>query len=137
MSDRYTALLAWVEKWQIKDGYKSGNLPYSPGTGSVGLGWLPLLDELAKELIALGWNRKLGQVKEKFGGLRFYIGGDSEASADKINKIEACVCAAEQESYTICEDCGGEGSPRKSSWIRTLCDACNDSRYTNSPWHNV
>jgi len=137
MSDRYNALAAWVEKYQIKDGYKEEALPYSSHAGSVGLGWMPILEELAKELVSLGWNRRLDQVKEKFGGLRFYIGGDSGASIDKINKIEARIVAAENESYTICEDCGAPGEPRKSSWIRTLCAACNDSRYTNSPWHNV
>ena len=137
MSDRYSALEEWVEKWQIKDGYKSGDLPYSPGNGSVGLGWLPLLDKLAKELVDLGWNRTLDQVKEKFGGLRFYIGINLDITSDVDSKIHECIYAAEQESYTTCEDCGAPGSPRKSSWIRTLCDACNDSRYINSPWHNV
>jgi hypothetical protein len=32
-----------------------------------------ILTPLAKDLIDLGWNRKLNQVKLKFGELRFYL----------------------------------------------------------------
>ena len=56
------------------------------------------------------------QVKEKFGGLRFYIGSADKEFFDAID-------AAEEESYTICEECGQPGILREDlGWILTLCD---------------
>lgn len=54
------------------------------------------------------------QVKEKFGGLRFYVNG---ASAEHDAKIEF----AESMSYRTCEVCGRPGKPTRDGWIRTLC----------------
>lgn len=54
------------------------------------------------------------QVKEKFGGLRFYYrGGDTF--------IEGIAAMAESMSYVTCEECGNPGKPNTSGWIRTLC----------------
>lgn len=55
------------------------------------------------------------QVKEKFGGLRFYYtGGD-----DYISGLEHM---AESMSYRTCEVCGAPGTSTKGSWIRVLCE---------------
>lgn len=55
------------------------------------------------------------QVKEKFGGLRFYYrGGD--------DYIRGVVDMAEEMSYVTCEECGAPGKPTKGGWIRTLCE---------------
>ena len=55
------------------------------------------------------------QVKEKFGGLRFYhVNGDEFVSG--------AVALAEKMSYTICEECGQPGKLRNTTWMRTLCD---------------
>ena len=42
------------------------------------------------------------QVKEKFGGLRFYVGAAIRPVHDLIHK-------AEDKSYEICEECGKPG----------------------------
>lgn len=56
------------------------------------------------------------QVKEKFGGLRFYTrGGDRLTSG--------MTWMAEEMSYKICEICGQPGSRRGNGWIYTACDA--------------
>lgn len=55
------------------------------------------------------------QVKEKFGGLRFYVGGAPDEVYDAIRK-------AEDLSLTICMICGAPGKPRGGGWILTLCD---------------
>jgi hypothetical protein len=57
------------------------------------------------------------QVKEKFGGLRFYYGG-----GDK--HIEGLVSFAEALSYTLCDVCGGPARSRNSpgGWIFTRCE---------------
>jgi hypothetical protein len=80
-------------------------------------GWYPLIQELISDLIELGWNKEINQVKEKFGGLRFYINDGSSEIHEKI--IEA-----ERKSYTICEVCAESGKLRKDlGWLLTLCDS--------------
>lgn len=55
------------------------------------------------------------QIKEKFGGLRFYYqGGDAE--------VHGMVTMAEAWAGFSCEVCGERGERRNSGWIRTLCD---------------
>lgn len=57
------------------------------------------------------------QVKEKFGGLRFYMTSADDQIYDLIRK-------AEEESYSTCEYCGSNGELRDTRWRRTLCDDC-------------
>lgn len=87
--------------------------------GCVGKGWGKILDSLVDDLIELGWDGQVLQVKEKFGGLRFYIGGGTESIFSRIGK-------AESESLRTCEECGEIGTPRTSvnGWIKTLCWKC-------------
>ncbi len=59
------------------------------------------------------------QVKEKYGGLRFYVSGGDEAT-DKM------IAEAERDSYAICEKCGSTvGVHQTKGWIQTLCLKCN------------
>jgi len=54
------------------------------------------------------------QVKEKYGGLRFYaIGGD--------DYTEGLIDMASALSLRVCETCGAPARQTKSGWIRTLC----------------
>ena len=55
------------------------------------------------------------QVKEKFGGLRFYMNGGTESH-------NAFVSFAESMSDRTCEVCGERGKRRGGGWIRTLCN---------------
>jgi hypothetical protein len=55
------------------------------------------------------------QVKEKFGGLRFYYHGGDE-------HISGMVRMAESWASVTCETCGDRGTIRHGGWIRTLCD---------------
>jgi len=82
----------------------------------VGNGWFGLIKSLINDLTELGWNKETTQVKEKFGGLRFYI----NAGSDEIHQR---IIQAEKESYTVCEKCGEPGELRKDNgWYSTLCD---------------
>lgn len=58
------------------------------------------------------------QVKEKFGGLRFYYsGGDST--------IHGMVWLAEHMSYNICEICGStKNMGSTTGWIKNICEDC-------------
>lgn len=80
-------------------------------------GWYPLIQKLIEDLIQLGWDKKVTQVKEKFGGLRFYINEGSD-------EVHTRITEAEIKSYTICEMCGAPGEIRRDiGWYRTLCDS--------------
>ena len=58
---------------------------------------------------------KAVQIKEKFGGLRYYIDGGDET-------IYGMIRLAESLSFTICEECGESGKLRSGGWMKTLCD---------------
>jgi hypothetical protein len=55
------------------------------------------------------------QVKEKFGGLRFYV---QAATKEHYNYISF----AESMSYRTCESCGADGKTYTDGWHTTLCD---------------
>lgn len=107
--------------------------------GFPGDGWEPLIRRLSEKLETLIQEYKDSnpdvpdyelpravQVKEKFGGLRFYM---SHYLGDLADVMVPLIMAAEEESLTICERCGapGELRGRKSgrAWILTLCDDCH------------
>ena len=58
------------------------------------------------------------QVKEKFGGLRFYV----DNSDDYVRGV---IAMAESMRYRTCEDCGAPGKQSGKGWIKTVCDTCN------------
>lgn len=83
---------------------------------SVNYGWYPIIKDLIDDLIKLGWDKNVVQVKEKFGGLRFYI----DEGSDEMFKL---ILEAEKKSYKTCELCGEKGQLRTDiGWYLTLCD---------------
>jgi hypothetical protein len=58
---------------------------------------------------------EIQQIKEKFGGLRFYYDGGDE-------RIYGMETMAESWAIRTCETCGNVGEQRGGGWIRTLCD---------------
>ena len=107
----------WVDKWKIGPGMNDRTGLYSGNDGAVGEGWVPILDRLAEDLVNMGWDRHLGQVKEKFGTLRFYIGQSTEEMLDRIDRASA-------ETAITCEECGSPGKMRSGGWIVVRCDNC-------------
>lgn len=94
-----------------------------------GDGWYPLLNALCRKLMWDGrdhehkWVRQdppvVVQVKEKFGGLRFYV--DSSTDID-----DAIIEFAELLSYSICENCGSmKDVSQTKGWIKTRCLSCH------------
>ena len=86
------------------------------GLASVAPGWAKLINKLfdakPKDTVVV-------QVKEKFGGLRFYTGPCPE----EFHKL---ISATENESYTVCEVCGDPGKLNTNrSWVKTLCIKCD------------
>lgn len=76
-------------------------------------GWKSLIDPLIE--YCEKHNIKILQIKEKFGGLRFYTGAAPDEFYEMVHK-------AEQESYKTCEVCGEPGKLYKDGWLKTLCD---------------
>lgn len=69
------------------------------------------------------------QVKEKFGGLRFYLSGypiQPEIDA----KVSAYINFAESLSYKVCSECGNKSDPdeEERGWIYTLCKSCKNTK---------
>lgn len=82
-------------------------------------GWDDLLKELIlkiKELTKPG-EFKVLQVKEKFGGLRFYYMQWGSGNPIVENLIEI----AESESFEICDICGKPGELTGAYWGATRC----------------
>lgn len=104
--------------------YDKLNVPLGKG---VGPGWLPLVEGLITELDELypGWSCE--QIKEKYGGLRFYAEPPEGVS---FQTFQGTIDDYENQSYKTCEICGEPGDPEpgpneKDSpfrWINTLCD---------------
>jgi len=60
------------------------------------------------------------QVKEKFGGLRFYTNYSDEY-------IDGVIAMAESMSLKTCEQCGNPGNDESDGyWISTLCEPCRE-----------
>lgn len=103
--------------------------PQAPLTESLmafgfecGDGWFSLIKELCEKLKALKLKDfRVLQVKEKYGGLRFYTGSVETKKADEVFRL---IDEAGGKSYTICEACGKPGQPNKDGWIETLCESC-------------
>ena len=97
-----------------------------------GDGWYNIIDvlccqvqnhlkhNLKKDQDPAAVNVEAVQVKEKYGGLRFYYNGGDEF-------IEGLVWMAEAISEQTCEECAAAGTQNSVGWIRTLCDPCRDN----------
>ncbi len=107
---------------------------------AVGDGWYEIINDLCSIIQShLDWCNSTGhyaargpmkhieeapqlkatQVKEKFGGLRFYVMGDTEYSRGVITM-------AERLSRRTCEDCGMPGKDHGHGYQATRCSACDD-----------
>ena len=101
--------------------------------GSVGKGWWPIVDRLHAAISKLSPHVTMLDIKEKFGGLRYYftcecdpVTGDSYVTDEIQDQIDELVAGAETEAYRTCEDCGADGTAHmKHGWMKTLCEACN------------
>jgi hypothetical protein len=88
-----------------------------------GDGWFDIVWRLCEDLEPLvaeaermtGRKFEVLQVKQKLGGLRFYVN-------QRIDEIQKRIEIAETESVRTCEACAQPGSRREMNWIRTLCD---------------
>lgn len=90
--------------------------PLEHVTSCVGKGWEELVTDLYRT--CQYYDVDITQVKEKFGGLRFYVGAAPSFVHNKIAYYD-------YKSYRICENCGNPGEPNNARWIKTLCNNCD------------
>jgi len=114
MNEKNTKIL--VEKFPslYAEKRRAKRTPFYLFSFECGDGWFNLIYSLSETLVKLKFNNPILQVKEKFGGLRYYVGGATEEQWRKID-------LAEEMSYHICEVCGRTGKDRDYGWIKTLC----------------
>lgn len=100
---------------------------------AIGDGWYALVNALCYKIEVICNDAKVPipqcvQIKEKFAGLRFYIGMVDGAASEKILDATA---EAEERSFKICEGCGKKGRIRVSEtgWYKTLCIKCTQKRF--------
>ena len=91
-------------------------------------GWWPIITSLCANIQShVDWKKDdcpqvvVAQIKEKFGGLRFYYDGGDEY-------ISGLVTMAEAWASHACEECGAPGTSRGGGWIKTLCDTHHNLR---------
>lgn len=94
--------------------------PYGDETGE---GWASIVLECHRQLKHLDPGYRIVQIKEKFGGLRYYY----ESSYDFGNIIrdvmDSVVIAAEYKCSITCEVCGAGGKIQyNGGWWKTLCE---------------
>lgn len=86
----------------------------------IGQGWWPLLVRLDQRLARLDPDYDIVQVKEKFGGLRFYAAPSNGAARSPA--FNAAIRDAEIEASRTCETCGQPGRLHsRKGWVVTLC----------------
>lgn len=96
---------------------------------SCGNGWYNIIDALCANIQGYIDSKEgkvpqveATQVKEKFGGLRFYTNHIDDY-------IDGVINMAESMSKRTCESCGNPGQSNDSAWIITLCDPCREKEY--------
>jgi len=119
----HALLQALIAKYDLRDGHADDEPFIAEGNRSfLPPGWVPLFQELIGDLIQWGWDRRVLQIKEKYGTLRLYISQREDLFRDRIN-------AAMDLSGTVCQDCSGPGI-----WLddegsmSTRCDPCRARR---------
>lgn len=102
--------------------FSGGKVESSAGF-DIGPGWYEITSKLIADLIALGWDKTIAQVKEKFGGGRFYIGGATNEIFERIRQWEG-------QTFQTCETCGTteDVKLRGSRWLVTHCDKCDAAK---------
>lgn len=91
----------------------------------VGPGWYDIITSLDNQLAEIDPDYTVHQVKEKFGGLRYYFSTDK--TGHEVNAMNELIRIAERQAAHTCEDCGGLGTLRDDGWMQVLCDECEEA----------
>jgi hypothetical protein len=103
-------------------------VPHGSGWYGVAVGpaWAQIVLDADAALAKIDPDYEIHQVKEKYGGLRYYC------SLDDLDEAIAIIRAAERRAEHTCEHCGIEGDMvtgdrvGQSGWYKTLCPPCRE-----------
>jgi hypothetical protein len=99
-----------------------------------GAGWKNIIDLTHEKLKYIDPEYKIAQIKEKFGGLRYYYDQTVEYGSTASQIMEDIVRAAEHEASRTCELCGTSKPSDKVEvrvhryWYFGYCQSCADKR---------
>lgn len=127
--DRFLRFLQWVNNYPLQWFHcltSYTELDAMPDGWRKAFG-KQMCNELKKELKKEHYlyDLRITQIKEKFGGLRFYVAAAPKSIYDIIDKYEGM-------SYKICIDCGKPATKISCGWVSPYCDDCiGDRAYTD------
>lgn len=107
-------------------------LPRSEQYIQVDEGWYQLVIDCDAELAALNDKYQPLQIKEKFGGLRYYFTPSADTTAEQRDAMYGVVAKYEAIATKTCEATGKPGVLMKSigGWLKTL-----DPEYAENTKH--
>ena len=80
--------------------------PTFPQAIDCGKGWWPILADIDTQLAKIDPDYRIYQIKEKFGGLRYYF---APSFPDRAPQMNALVTEFEHKCAQTCEATGKEG----------------------------
>ena len=91
-------------------------------TIDVDEGWYQIVVDCSKAIDAIYPHYKILQIKQKFGGLRFYLDIHGDATNEQRNQVYEAIRKYEKLAEQTCEATGLPGVPMKSpyGWVKTL-----------------
>lgn len=97
-----------------------------------GPGWYRIIADTNRKMRRLAPDYVIHQIKEKFGGLRYYWGaGENQLDPTLLQIMTDIELNAERLSKLRCDKCGGFASTRldrSSNWFYTKCLECQPHR---------
>jgi hypothetical protein len=90
----------------------------------IGNGWVDLVVQLDKQITQLDPDYVIDQVKEKFGGLRYYISISEGVAQETREQIWNTIHEVEDKSVETCDLCGQPGKRLNvdGGYVATRCE---------------
>ena len=127
--ERYPFLLprnVWTDEIDPDYDYTYTWLDDMPNGWRLAFG-LDLVDEIYQELVKYDFVDKyrIIQIKEKWGGLRWYDNGVPHDS-----KVYDIIRKYEEMSFKTCIKCGKPATRISTGWISPFCDNCIEEKHS-------
>jgi|DEB19_MinimDraft_3_1074340.scaffolds.fasta_scaffold07083_3 hypothetical protein len=92
-------------------------------------GWHAIIEECHQKLLQIDPNYKILQIKEKFGGLRYYFAPSESLDKSLVDEMQKIAYSYEDRSWKVCEICGEEARTpvqvvelyNVEGWRKTRC----------------